>query len=226
MDRVNPPFKRLAAADRKVPHHPPWRRRRHLRTALPWWQSRPPSDARALPRAVVVAAGARARLIHLVAGGLLGCRSASTRPDGIRRRPWLGAAHSCGSAVPPPRFAAAPAGLTAAPDGDPPPVRDPPVPLLAGSASPWRDPPPLLAGSRRPLRDPPAPLLARSPALPAGSRCPWRAPLAQAPRPPWLDQARPSHSTGQYLNHPNSRIGAGLMPIPDSGPQYQHPNAV
>ena len=96
-DRVNPPpFKRLAAADRKVPHHPPWRRRRHLRTALPWWQSRPPSDARALPRAAVVAAGARARLIHLVAGGLLGCRSASTRPDGIRQRPWRGAAHSCG----------------------------------------------------------------------------------------------------------------------------------
>ena len=56
----------------ELPHHPPWRRRRQLHTALPWWQSWPPSDACALPRAVVVAAGARARLIHLVAGGLRG----------------------------------------------------------------------------------------------------------------------------------------------------------
>ena len=165
MDRVNsPPFKRIAATDRKVPHHPPWRRRRHLRTALPWWQSRPPSDARALPCAAVVAAGARARLIHLVAGGLLGCRSASTRPDWIRWRPWRGAAHSC-------RIRRSSCGTRRCPCG----IRrrrswrDPPAPgrirrpCGIRRRRSWGDPPSLLAGSRSPWRDPPAPPSSTSP---------------------------------------------------------------
>ena len=36
----------------------------------------------------------------------------------------------------------------------------------------------------------------------------------------------PFHSTGKYLDDPNSRIGAGLMPMSDFEPQYQHSNAV
>jgi len=153
-DRVNPPpLESPAAAHRRVPHHPPWRRRLQLRTALPWWQSRPPSDARALPRAVVVAAGARARLIHLVAGGLRGGPYDSTPSLSS-----LAEIRSPRQDLPPPPWRDPSPGATAS-GRDPPqaatrclPWRDP----LPGAAAFRRDPLPLQAGSRPIRRDPPA----------------------------------------------------------------------